>query len=176
MLVLPKQGVIVVATPRTGSRAMDAAIIAQEKRYSITKQHHDFPHEISKVVEGTGYEVWTLIREPISQLKSWISHCQFWNDPTEFIETYHSRYFMYEGGMNIYNQIADRYFVYENGGIFRMLEALGLRRDGVVEVIGETGSKDKELSPKQVGLALKRFVQDFELYEKVCNTDSRGVV
>lgn len=172
MLILPGQGVIVVATPRTGSRAMNAAIIkaATEAGQKVTKTklHHDFPHEVRKAI-GEKYQVWTIIREPISQLKSWLSHSGCWCKTDEFIEEYHSRYFMYEGGMNIYNQVVDRYFIYEQGGIYKMLEALGFKRDGTVEVIGATGSEKHTLTEAQIEKARHRFIQDFELYEMVLN-------
>lgn len=170
MIVLPEQRVIVVATPRTASRAVNKAIeMAKPGGLVKTRQHHDWPHEVERAAKNGGYEVWTMIREPISQLKSWISHCGYWHDPTDFIQTYKSRYFFYQGGMNIYNKEATRFFIYEQDGMRKMLEELGLMRDDndvYIPVVGETGSKERNLTPTQVDLAKQRFDKDFRLYNK----------
>lgn len=160
---------IVVATPRTGSRAIKEVILQNVKQHEspiVSSLHHDFPHKVIAEARKGNYEIWTIIREPISQLKSWISHAQFWHDPDDFIQTYHSRYFMYEGGMNIYGKTADKFFVYESNGHAGLIKALGLRVKDI-PVVGKTGSKKRKLTLEQLGLAYDRFEYDFKLYDDV---------
>ena len=167
MILLPDQHVIVVATPRTGSRAIRQALHnANVPNMTITRVHHEFPHEVEAIRNiGYPYEVWTMIREPVSHLKSWISYTGRWNDALEFIKTYRGRYFFYEGGMNIYNKIVDRTFLFEDNGHQAMLDALKIEH-GQIPVIGKTDSTKHGLSEKQIEVAKQRFAKDFELYER----------
>jgi hypothetical protein len=165
MVILPDQKVIVVATPRTGSRAVKEAIMHGSSHASATKYHHPMPHEVRKVMERDNYSVWTMIREPLSQLKSWISHAQRWDDPMDFIKNYDSKYFFTNGGMNIYNQEVDRYFLYEDNGHQRMIDELWIEEE--VPVIGATGSEKRELTEEQEKAARNRFAFDFKLYQQV---------
>ena len=169
MIILPWRGVIVVATPRTGSRSIKAAIKAGAQGHEspiITGIHHEFPHEVVNAAKHGEYEIWTMTREPISQLKSWLSHASAWNDPDDFIQNYQSRYFRYEGGMNIYGRVATRFFVYENDGHNSLIKALGIKNTEV-PVIGATKSGDNVLSDQQLELARIKLDYDFKLYKDV---------
>jgi hypothetical protein len=168
MVILPNQRVIVVATPRTGSRAIKEAILSGDSHASATKYHHPMPDEVRKVMERDDYAVWTMIREPLSQLKSWISHNERWKDSNtilDFIKNYDSKYFFRNGGMNIYNQEVDRYFIFEQGGHQKMLDELWINEK--VPVIGATGSAQRELTEAQENAARSRFAFDFKLYQQV---------
>lgn len=167
MLILPEQRVIVVATPRTGSRSVKEAIVqARPKGLIVTKPHHDFPHEVSRAASG-GYDVYTIIRNPWDQLKSWLNHTQHWHDQERFVREHRSRYFFYAGGMNIYNEVATQYFVFENDGHRALLDSLGIEEE--VPVIGKSKDPEvykKELSEESIRIAGNRFANDFELYKQ----------
>jgi hypothetical protein len=169
VIILPWRGVVVAATPRTGSRAIKAAIISGVRAHEspvVTRIHHEFPREIVQAAKDGQYEIWTLTREPISQLKSWLSHATAWNDPLEFIQNFNSRYFMHEGGMNIYGRTATRFFVYEKDGHNKLIKALGLL-DVEIPVIGSTLSSERSLTEEQTAAAERRFKYDFELYQDI---------
>ncbi len=163
MIVFPERKIVLLATPRTGSRAIKEAVLEEAERrgeaFSVSKLHHPFPHE----VPGYGYEKWTIIRDPLDQLKSWITHADKWDDPTDFIKTYKTRYFFYEGGMNIYSKLVDRYFVYEDQAHKEIWESLGYKPKDI-PIVGRTDSRARTLTEYQEALAQKRFYNDFKLY------------
>jgi hypothetical protein len=168
MIILPRRKVVVVATPRTGSRSIVDAIEHGGRPFLKTKLHHEFPHIVETVATDNGCdEIWTMLREPVSQLESWLCHARCWDDPEKFIKTYKSRYFIYEGGMNIYNRIATRFFIYEKNGHEEMIKALGYKDTVKIPRIGVSEDKQK-LTIEQIDLALVRFKQDFDLYAKEC--------
>ena len=171
VFILPAQKVLVVATPRTGSRSLMQAIEdAKFPGAHKTKVHHDWPHEVSRAASGGNYEVWSIIREPLHQLRSWIYHAGMDKTPDKFIRQYKNRYFFYEGGMNIYNRVVHRYFVFENNGHARLLNALGASLEPhKIPWIGRSNSLSDDLGmffdDSCVAMAKDRFKLDFELYD-----------
>jgi hypothetical protein len=176
MIVLPKQGVIVVATPRTGSRALNEGITSAAKAagdsVTQTKEHHTWPHVVLNLAESKGYEIWSLVREPYDHIQSWMGHmhCTSYPEITTWLNEYSGRYFMYEGGMNIYRNVVTRYFIYDQNGHQKMLSALGY--EGEFPHIGGSHRVDYTFSEEQKKIIRDRFFNDFELYELECNKEN----
>lgn len=165
MIILPEQRVIVVATPRTGSRSIrDAIREAAPPGMVETKPHHDWPKDVRAAAGNGSYEVWTIIRDPWTQLESWSHHTGYHYNIERMVRDYRGRYFFSEGGMNIYNKVVDRYFVFEHDGHQGLIDALGLD----VEVTNEYKSKPNEVvwSEAARNIAAERFALDFYLYQK----------
>lgn len=176
MIILPEKRVIVVATPRTGSRALNAAIIASgQKKSKVTREHHDWIEDVSRAAsggEGGKFEIWTMIREPLSQLQSWLGHCQHWHDVPGFIKQNRFRWFAPNGQMNYYHEIATRLFIFENHGHQEMLDELGI--DVPLLHIGGSQSKAKrDFTDHEKRLAYDKFRLDFDLYDHEVEEQSK---
>ena len=165
MIILPEQRVIVVATPRTGSRSVRDAILQAAPPGAIwTKPHHDRAEEVRAAAGNGSYEVWTIIRDPWTQLESWSHHTGYHYNIERMVRDYRGRYFFYDGGMNIYNKVATRYFVFEEDGHQKLVDALELD----VEVTNDYKSKPNQVvwSEAARNIAKERFALDFYLYGK----------
>lgn len=175
MIILPEQRAVVVATPRTGSRSINEAIIsANPKGMLVVKPHHNWPHEVTRAACGANceekgaYDVYTIIREPLSQLASWLNHTRKWHDQEKFVAEYRTRYFCYDGYLNIYVNVATKFFVFEDGGHQKLINALGL--DVQIPRVGKSENPEvykNVLSDESKRIARVRFRNDFELYKQI---------
>ena len=70
MIVIPDKFTF-VATPRTGSRAISEALILKypEAITDYPKDHHTYPDAVPRDLP-----IYTVIRNPTSQLLSWWAH------------------------------------------------------------------------------------------------------
>ena len=178
MFILPERHVIVVATPRTGSRSIrDAILEANPPGCLRTKLHHDYPHVVQKAKEQGDHprEVVTIIRNPWSHIVSWLHHAKAWWRQEDYVQNFQGRYFFYHGGMNIYNEVADRFFVFEEDGHRKLLDYIGLE-DIELPHVGKSSERDTykadaRLSDSSKEIIRNRFEQDFELYKSVTGKD-----
>lgn len=178
MVIVPNSYTF-VATPRTGSRSLSEAILA-EKSGAISdypRDHHLTPESVPK-----DYNIYTVIRHPVSQLYSWYYHVEKRNDTgvsfSKFIREYHNPQFLDRNQkypLNMYAEIANYFYIYENG-LDGCREGLGL-----TEPLPSTGSElgRKLNKPAKVPIKIldsiyiyEEFSNDMELYNRILREHS----
>lgn len=180
MLIIPEKAII-LATPRTGSRALEAAF----KKGVKTKEHHVHPEDVEREAEvlvpgSSKLPKYTVCRNPYQQTLSWFYHAVLRHDPMasttgllSFIKDTHISWY-FDRRLNPYHMVADRILRYDRDG---RATALAIYRQTGAEVkksvplIGQsTGLDDTWLNNKAVLKAIEeRFPEDIELYGEVCS-------
>jgi len=181
MLIIPDR-VIILATPRTGSRALEAAFSGGTK----TKEHHVHPEDVlaeaERLVPGSSnLPKYTVCRNPYQQTLSWFYHAVLRHEPQADItgllsfikETHISWYF--DQRLNPYHAVADKILPYDRDAratALAIYRATGAKAKKQVPLIGQsTGLDDAWLNSKDVLKAIeKRFPKDIELYSEVLRT------
>jgi hypothetical protein len=180
VLIIPEK-VIILATPRTGSRALEAAFSKGVK----TKEHHVHPEDIAaeaeKLVPGSSkLPKYTICRNPYLQTLSWYWHAVARHeDPStngllKFIKDQHISWY-FDQRLNPYHVVADKILPYDQDAratALAIYRATGAPVKKQVPLIGQSvGLQTTLLSDKAVLKAIeKRFPDDIELYSEVLRT------
>lgn len=178
MVIVPESYTF-VATPRTGSRSISEAILA-ERDGAISdypRNHHVLPESVPR-----DYHVYTVIRHPVAQLYSWYYHVVKRNGGklpfSRFIREYNNPQFLDRDTkypLNMYAEVATYWYVFENG-LDGCREGLGLTKP-----LPKTGTQlgKKLKKPQRVPLTMddavyiyEEFAADLELYERIRNEQS----
>jgi hypothetical protein len=70
-------------------------------------------------------------------------------------------------GLNIYNGLADKHFVFEQG-LDTILELMGVADETTLPHIGESGAAQIELSDAEKAEVRRLFPEDMEFFEAQC--------
>ena len=178
-LVIPNK-LILLATPRTGSRALEACFKEGRK----TKEHHVHPDDVASLlkVECPKY---TVCRNPYQQVLSWYWHVELRHDPGGNPSVTGLLKFLKDQNISWY--FSTRLNPYH--GKVKDLRILRYDQDALATarvISQETGAKIVETAPPRIGQrhglddsllsnreVLKaieaRFPEDIELYAQVCH-------
>lgn len=183
MLIVPERFVL-LATPRTGSRALEQTFIGGISTHGDAGgEHHVHPEDVNDVAEkiapgASKLPKYTVCRNPVDHLRSWYHHVNR-NTPvtlsgflTFIREADISWYFT--PSLNPYQTVADEIFPYERNGIitaYRISHRTGASIIPKTEapVIGaSTGLNDTWLENAEVRQAVnERFQDDMYLYRSL---------
>jgi hypothetical protein len=171
MITLPGR-FIFAPTPRTGGRAIAAALITLEGAYA-SKYHHEHPEDIP-----TGWTVYSVIRDPYHQTLSWFYHAIVRHDPVQahaerfhrFITEARISWF-FDQRLNPYHEIATKTFIYRpdlSETVSLMLKEINLAQTLSCSTIGKsTDVKPQLIDARARELINERFPEDIELYQSV---------
>ena len=161
MVIIPDQ-CIFVFTPKTGSRALERALLDHVPGAYLhnDKVHHADP----ATIPNNGLPVHAVLRSPYRQALSWFWP---WRDRHETIRDFlrdapPGRPWMRKR-LNVYDGFVDKYHLYEMG-LTRILWNLGA---GDVEIpkIGVSGVDLKYLTADAMDAVDEYFPEDVKLYE-----------
>ena len=169
---------LLLATPRTGSRALAKAVMTWDSTAIEIAAHHPKPDMVLKYWNGSK-PFYTIIRDPAEQVLSWYYHVKdFTISPTQFAQTYSNGWLFgnvwgdeVRGkqaracGLNIYEEtlgVPVQKFLYKDG-LHSALETLGLLGKQA-PVIGDSRVDRTLLTDDFRSVVYNRFPKDVDLF------------
>lgn len=181
MLIVPER-FILLATPRTGSRALEQTFIGGISTHGDAGgEHHVHPEDVNDVAEklvpgSSTLPKYTVCRNPVDHLRSWYHHARKDSPKTlsgfvTFIKEADISWY-FTPTLNPYQWVADEIFPYERNGritAYRISHRTGAILKTEVPVIGaSTGLQDTWLQSGEVLQAVnERFQNDVYLYRSL---------
>lgn len=182
MIIVPGE-YILLATPRTGSRALVDAFLAADVGAVVGYGHHTWPDEYSEYQRTIPrrLDTYTMLREPFAQWVSWYTHSRMYKtmDFLTFTKTWTNQFinddaakYPEEGlrsSMNIYKDMVDEFFLYEDG-LDAVVSSLTGNGNILIPKLGGTQAHKVDADqlwsiPEVPSAFITRFKQDVVLYK-----------
>jgi hypothetical protein len=171
--VIVTDNFILLATPRTASRTLEACVMqVADIHPTKTDKHHTKAAEVlATISRRPEVPVYTMLRNPLTQVVSWWKHAQKPVDIETFIKKYRNGW-LFNGRLNIYegqfckDTVQIKHMLFEDG-VPAALEVLGLSLYDID--IPHIGKTDESTPAFDESLVYARFPKDIELYNSYLN-------